>query len=190
MNAWWQLWPRFFSPDECQRIVAKGLGLPEATGTIGHGRANRKDENFRRSKLRWFDRNARDMQWLYDKMEYLFHRSNHSAFGFDISYFHELQVTEYSADYEGKYDWHEDTFWILDRKACMHRKLSMVVQLTDPAQYEGGDLELKQQPPEPHKLRTLGSVIVFPSVLQHRVTPVTKGVRYSLVSWIEGPPFR
>ena len=60
----------------------------------------------------------------------------------------------------------------------------------DPSEYEGGDFELDRQYPQPEGFRTKGSVFLFPSFLPHRVTPVTKGVRRSLVSWIEGPKFR
>jgi PKHD-type hydroxylase len=70
--------------------------------------------------------------------------------------------------------------------------MSIVIQLTDPSEYEGGDFEIDSQYPQLPKeeIREKGSVLVFPSFIPHRVTPVTKGVRRSLVSWIEGPKFR
>ena len=74
-----------------------------------------------------------------------------------------------------------------------HRKLSMVIQLSDPKDYEGGILEIhanEHYPPPPDELKRRGTIVVFPSFLRHRVIPVTKGVRYSLVAWIEGPHFR
>ena len=69
----------------------------------------------------------------------------------------------------------------------------MVIQLSDPKDYEGGILQLySQRHPEPprEELQQRGSIIVFPSFLKHRVIPVTRGIRYSLVGWIEGPQFR
>lgn len=171
-------------------IIEQGLKVPDTSGSIGLGQGNRVNDDYRRSRVRWLDRVTEQWSPLAAKMEHAFRRSNHAAFGFDLGYFHEIQFTEYDAKYEGKYDWHEDIFWVSNKSTCSHRKLSMVVQLTDPAQYTGGDLELKEQPPEKSKLRSQGTVIVFPSFLEHRVTPVTVGKRYSLVSWYEGPPFR
>jgi PKHD-type hydroxylase len=75
----------------------------------------------------------------------------------------------------------------------MHdRKLSLIIQLTDPSEYEGGDFQFDSDipQPDPAEIKQRGTVIVFPSFLRHRVTPVTSGVRRSLVSWVEGPKFR
>ncbi len=188
MRMWWQLWSNYFSVEECQRVKAAALLIEPREGIIGHGGVSRVDNEYRRSQVRWLDRQAQEWTWFYDKIEYLFRNSNHNAFGFDLSYFHEIQFTEYDSKYKGKYDWHEDLTWPTDR--CIHRKLSMVIQLSDPSEYEGGDLELAKEPPTPEQLRPQGSVIVFPSFLQHRVTPVTAGLRYSLVTWYEGPLFR
>jgi PKHD-type hydroxylase len=75
----------------------------------------------------------------------------------------------------------------------LERKLSVTVNLSDPGDYTGGDLEflngigqLLTQP----ELRQRGSIVVFPSTLGHRVTPITSGVRYALVGWMVGPPIR
>ena len=69
------------------------------------------------------------------------------------------------------------------------RKLSVVVQLTDPDEYEGGEFKFKYVE-QPEGFNNRGSVLVFPSYLEHCVTPVTKGTRHSLVTWIEGPRWR
>ena len=77
------------------------------------------------------------------------------------------------------------------------RKLSMTVSLTNPDEYEGGDLEFDfrnqdeaSQPRICEEIRPKGSVIVFPSFVWHRVKPVTKGIRHSLVCWNLGYPFK
>lgn len=71
------------------------------------------------------------------------------------------------------------------------RKLSVVVQLSEPDRYQGGDLQLERfVHPNPEELRSRGAMIVFPSILFHRVTPITKGERSSLVGWMEGPHWR
>lgn len=190
MNQWWQLWAKHFTADECQIIRNEAMKLPVQQAAIGHGGGDRIDKGYRRSNVRWIYRVAPQWKWLIDRMDYLFQRSNNNAFGFDLSYFHEIQFTEYDSSYEGKYDWHEDLTWPVTGRSAIHRKLSMVIQLTDPVEYEGGNLELKEEPPAVDELRQLGTVIVFPSFLEHRVVPVTKGTRYSLVSWYEGPKFR
>jgi len=188
MNGWWQLWGSYFSPDECQTIVAQGLKIQPSRAAVGHGSDNRMDDNYRRSEIRWIGRQDASWRWLTDKMEHAFQVANGNAFGFDLTYFHEIQFTEYNSAYKGKYDWHEDVFWVT--KDQCHRKLSMVIQLSDPNDYEGGALNVQEQPPDPVKLQRQGTVLIFPSFLRHRVEPVTRGIRYSLVSWYMGPKFK
>lgn len=98
-----------------------------------------------------------------------------------------LQATSYSGEgSEGEhYDWHMD--WGAGR--LRHRKITVVAQLSDPVEYEGGQLQLTigSQPVEAP--RGLGNVTVFPSFLLHRVTPVTRGRRLGVVSWMLGDPF-
>jgi PKHD-type hydroxylase len=89
----------------------------------------------------------------------------------------------------GEYTLHKDTFLTFPGP---HRKLSISVQLSAPDEYEGGDFEFMDvgQPPKPINIRTQGTAIIFPSITYHKVTPVTKGKRYSLVGWYEGPEWR
>jgi PKHD-type hydroxylase len=188
MNSWWQIWHNYLNANKCQEFIDDALKIQPMQAKIGFKSDAVNDKEYRRSKVRWLNRTAPKFQWMFTHMENLFRRANQS-FGFDLNYFHEIQFTEYHEDYEGYYNWHEDLNWI-ENRPCQ-RKLSIVVQLTDPSEYEGGELELKtDQPPNKERLKQRGTAIVFPSFLKHRVTPVTKGCRYSLVSWYEGPPFR
>ena len=197
MNQWWQMWRSYFSEAECERIKNIGLGYTPVEGTIGHGSGNSKvDNNFRRSTVRWINRGHydEDHAWLFHKVEHAFQSSNANAFNFNLSIFKDLQFTEYAANNTGKYDWHEDLTWTSSDP--MQRKLSLVVQLTDPSLYQGGNLQLdpsmvggKSMVPDADQLRELGTLIVFPSFLRHRVTPVEDGIRHSLVSWYLGNPF-
>jgi PKHD-type hydroxylase len=114
---------------------------------------------------------------------------NKEFFNFDISSLHEnLQYTEYDESYQGRYDWHFD---VGEGPLNCGRKLSVSIQLSDPSEYDGGDLQFSLDGD-----RTViaekdqGTMIIFPSYLRHRVTPVTRGARRSLVTWITGPPFR
>src|SRR5271155_3151463 len=118
--------------------------------------------------------------------------ANRFAFGVDLSFLPALQFTEYLADESGYYDWHIDTFLYADPvPKATHRKLSLIMQLSNPHDYDGGDIELKAYPP-PDKLeiRRRGMMLIFPSLLYHRVMPVTRGKRYSIVAWYEGPQWR
>lgn len=195
MNQWWQLWTEFFTPDECKRIIELSLLRSPRDATIGHGGPSNVDTSIRRSVVRWLDRRDAELDWIMQKVEYAFQVANCAAFQFELTYFHEVQFTEYSDLQEGKYDWHEDITWV--RNSPSRRKLSIVVQLSPDNDYAGGDLEIsesivggKGNLPNSGALRKQGSVFVFPSFLTHRVTPIVRGTRYSLVSWYEGPAFR
>tara|TARA_R100001510_G_C7649702_1_gene207149 strand:- start:1297 stop:1917 length:621 start_codon:yes stop_codon:yes gene_type:complete len=109
-----------------------------------------------------------------------------------------MQFTKYN---KGQfYDWHYDS-WVDPYKNNTVRKLSVTVSLSDENDFEGGDLEFAIQDNnarEPlkkilrtcHEVRKKGSLVVFPSFLWHRVTPVIRGTRYSLVIWSTGEPYR
>ena len=188
MQAWWQMWPGYFTANWCQQVVSDALALPIAKTTIGQGDTERADESYRTSQLRWVKFNGPLWDVVANDMERLFRIANNNVFGFDLNLLRDIQFTEYRAENAGHYDWHEDIFWRGD-KSC-HRKLSIVVQLSDQEEYEGGELELKHEAPEADVLRKQGTVIVFPSFCPHQVTAVTKGIRHSLVGWYEGPEFK
>jgi PKHD-type hydroxylase len=117
-------------------------------------------------------------------------KSNRSNFGYDITEMNEIQFTEYDGAPEGggKYDWHYDTFW--ENPMPFDRKLSVVIQLSHPNEYTGGEFEFFGMPSPGLEWKERGSILIFPSFFFHRVLPVTSGKRTSLVSWIEGPKWR
>ena len=101
----------------------------------------------------------------------------------------DIQFTEYLATENGHYNWHHDIDW--QNNNGYDRKLSVTVQLSEPSEYEGGNFVFDEvDSPDSNILKQKGTVLVFPSYLRHRVEPVTKGVRRSLVSWFEGPSWR
>ncbi len=123
--------------------------------------------------------------WLTNLLMYIANSSN-ADYGFDLTFPREITLTRYKIG--GHYDWHHDIDW---RWFPCQRKLSISIQLTDSSEYDGGDLEFKDiTVSDSEILREKGTVIVFPSYLVHKVTPVTRGERKSLVSWIEGPAWR
>lgn len=186
MNNIWEVWTSALQPDECDRIIERGLGYEPRTATVGFAKDVRHDDAYRSSVVRWLDIGAE--QAIVARLMSFVTSSNRTNFGVDIVAPFDLQFTEYHGTSHGKYDWHQD-IW-LESNRPYDRKLSLVVQLSDPADYEGGGFEFfgLQHPGAAFAPR--GSVLIFPSWLQHRVLPVTGGLRRSLVSWVEGPRWR
>lgn len=113
-------------------------------------------------------------------------RANFEAgWNFNLGYLQKVQIGRYEDG--GHYDWHIDL--MNPDSQNMQRKLSAVVFLTDPSEYDGGILEFKNvQDALPKQEK--GSLVVFPSFSMHRVTPVTKGKRHTAVGWMMGPAFK
>jgi PKHD-type hydroxylase len=109
-----------------------------------------------------------------------------AGWNFDVTGQENTQLTRYRSEEEGFYDWHIDTSV---PENGLHRKLTCVVLLNDASEFEGGMLEIEGIDQQPALVKK-GSIIVFPAFLPHRVTPVTKGVRYTAVTWAIGPAFR
>lgn len=113
--------------------------------------------------------------------------ANQSAgWGYSLTGQEDTQIGRYKSSDEGFYDWHMDSF---PPENGVQRKLTCVILLNDTSEFEGGVLQLKGLE-DKILLEKQGSVIVFPSFIEHKVTPVTKGVRYTAVSWATGPSFK
>jgi PKHD-type hydroxylase len=123
--------------------------------------------------------------WVFERLAGAINHINSQFFGFELYTMEQgLQFTRYKEPGE-HYEWH------IDRGINTGiRKLSLSVQLSEPDEYEGGDLELWFGGEPVKANRERGMITFFPSYVMHRVTPVTKGVRYSLVCWVSGPPFK
>lgn len=209
MNLKWYYW--YFQsviPERiCDDIVRYGKEQNKQIGLTGHAGGKNSDElseeeiknvqKKRKSDIVWMSDT-----WIYKEIQPYVHQANINAeWNFEWDWSEACQFTEYK---EGQfYDWHCDSYAEtysepnnpnIDGK---YRKLSMTISLTDPSEYEGGDLEFDfrntdegSQPRVCEEIRQKGSVIVFPSFVWHRVTPVTKGTRHSLVCWNLGYPFK
>jgi PKHD-type hydroxylase len=188
MNCWWQYFKSAFTPDECNWLIEYAKSFESNTATVGHGGKSVVDESIRRSNVVWLSRNDPKLDMLYRRIERMALQSNANAFGFDLAGFHEVQFTEYNADNSGHYDWHIDNSWLRDKP--FDRKMSMVMQLSSPDEYTGGELLLENSPLQGNTFKGQGDVIFFPSFNRHKVTPVKLGTRYSLVTWFVGPKFR
>jgi PKHD-type hydroxylase len=140
----------------------------------------------RRSQVSWLNK-TQDTAWVFEKLGHIASALNAQYYRLDLTGFGEpLQLTNYDQSEQGMYGWHQD----YGGKISPSRKLSLVLQLTDPSQYEGGNLQVATggQPQTVRKQR--GLVAAFPSYVLHQVTPVTNGSRQSLVAWVSGPAFK
>jgi PKHD-type hydroxylase len=141
---------------------------------------------YRKSKVKWLTQQMPEAKWIYEKLMGLVSEANDELWRFEITdIFDNIQYTVYEAG-GGHYDWHMD----IGCNTASRRKISITIQLSDPDEYEGGDLEFMIGKDVQKVSREKGCTIVFPSYFMHRVTPVTKGTRKSIVLWISGPPFR
>jgi PKHD-type hydroxylase len=148
---------------------------------------NNKDKSLRSSSIKWIPK-THNWKWVYEICTDLIVEANNNMWNLDIStMLDDIQYTEYYASENGHYDWHID----VGHGDMSYRKISLAIQLSDPESYEGGDLEIWLGGSQPLKVpRGLGNAVVFPSFYMHRVTPVLKGVRKSLVMWAGGTPYR
>ena len=186
MNSVWQMWARDISPTTCNKIIRECEQLEPMAATVGGQIGDGVNTEIRRSEVRW----AGSIQWIKDLIFGYAAAANRNGFGFDISYLEDVQYTIYNGTDEGFYNWHHDTFWAGEK--AYDRKISVIIQLSDPSDYEGGQFLLDEQYEQPNatQLTQRGTVLCFPSFILHTVKPVTKGTRKSLVAWIEGPKFR
>lgn len=170
-----------FSAEECAfiRTVCERFAQQEATVST----ENKIDEVIRKNKLRWvpYLTADRDITWLYRKLAHFGARAN-DTYRFDLlGMLESLQFTEY-IETGNHYAFHMD----FGNGSMSRRKLSMVLQLSDPAEYEGGELQLLDGNTPQTVEKGLGHIVLFPSFTLHRVTPLQSGHRITLVSWING----
>ena len=196
------------TPKFCDDVIAYANSQKEVmalTGGYGREKGNKplnKEEIKDLKKKRNSDLVWLNDTWIYKELHPYVHEANRRAgWNFDWERSESCQFTKYKLNQY--YDWHCDSW---DKPYAEEgptkgkiRKLSVTVTLSDPKTYKGGELEFdfrQQDPDKPRQPRTCteilpkGSIVVFPSFVWHRVKPVTKGVRYSLVIWNLGYPFQ
>jgi PKHD-type hydroxylase len=171
-------WNNAFSKEECQTIIniAKNKGLTKGTTST--------ESDVRDSKISWLNPSD-DLHWVYRRVTDITLNLNERFFKFDLFGINEgFQFTNYEAP-SGKYGKHVDRIMNI----CV-RKLSISIQLTNPEEYEGGELYLYDNEEGTVMDKTQGTLILFPSYVLHEVMPVTKGERNSLVTWVTGKQFK
>jgi PKHD-type hydroxylase len=173
-----------FTPDQCLRIIEAGREEPIQEAAVGGGNGGVIDTKTRTSHISWIP--FPKMPEMYKVIENIMKKTNNNHFGFEGMQITEpAQYTEYPAG--GFYDWHIDS-----DLNCQHeppvRKISMTCLLSHESEFEGGGLELMSDGKIARPKQ--GQAIFFASYIRHRVIPITKGVRKSLVMWFGGTPFK
>ena len=179
--AWWD---NAFTNEQLDWLQKKAKETTQPA-KVGSAEGEKVKDEVRRSEVGWLENNA-ECSWVFEALSHVASRLNADCFGFDLTGFGEhLQLTNYHQDRQGNYVWHQDC-----GSEGISRKLSMVLQLSEPSDYEGGELQIltRKDPFSIEKKR--GLITVFPAWILHQVTPVMKGTRQTLVAWVSGPQFK
>jgi len=173
----------YFNDTETARITALWDADLASDAKVNKGGDEHERDDLRKSKIMFL--NSGENDWIYDKLAIACVQVNTNKFKFDLTGFQTaLQLASYGP--EDFFEWHLD----YGAGDISNRKLSITVQLSDPNEYEGGDLQFMINHKAVSAPKTKGTAIIFPSYTQHRVLPVTSGCRKSIVGWIAGPPYR
>ena len=175
-----------FTPQQCQMVIDAGHAeKPEPAKVGSRERGGTHDTKKRVTTISWIP--FKKMPEMYQQIEATMIRTNGNHFGFDGMRLTEpAQFTEYPKG--GFYDWHMDSDTHFKHEPTV-RKISMTLLLSDPAEFKGGELQFMDKGKAIDNLKQ-GQAIFFASFLRHRVAPVKKGIRRSLVMWFGGPPIR
>jgi PKHD-type hydroxylase len=179
--GFYQSMPDAFNDKECDRILEIGEKLQAEQAKIED---QDQDLMMRNNTIRWIPLVAAT-KGLYERLGRLVIGANNQIWNMRVDgMVSEVQFTEYT-DEGSHYDWHMD----YGPGQCQTRKLSISIQLSDPKDYEGGNLEFASARVDQEQLRKRGAAIIFPSFMLHRVTPIISGKRRSLVAWVDGPTY-
>ena len=180
MRALYRVWTSALAADSVDRILRCAAQQASEKARTFTTAADR--EAVRSATITWLDQS-----WIADLLSPYVERANREDFQLDLDGGIETQLITYAGDRRDHYDWHHDVDWGAD--SARDRKLSVTVQLSAADDYTGGELEFADFSTNAD-FRSRGTVVVFPSVLRHRVRPVTAGTRHTLVSWFSGPRWR
>jgi len=174
-----------FTPEQCQLVINAGRSEPARLAEVGADNGKGvTDTKTRTSYISWIPFNK--MPEMYDTLNQLMLQTNANHFGFENMQLTEpAQYTEYPEG--GFYDWHMDSNVTMAHEPPV-RKISMTLLLSPESEFEGGGLELMDENKVARPKQ--GQAIFFASFIRHRVVPIKKGVRKSLVMWFGGTPLR
>jgi len=201
MNLKYNYWffKKALSSKICDDILEVGKKLQRQKAVTGNNnKATKQVQKIRKSNVAWLNDH-----WIYKEIQPYVQTANVNAgWNYEWDFSESCQFTEYNKNQF--YNWHYDSWeepYNSPEDIKIHgkiRKLSVTVSLSDPEKYKGGQLEFSIRNNKDGKIKNIkckeilprGSIVVFPSYVWHRVTPVTKGTRYSLVIWNLGYPFK
>jgi PKHD-type hydroxylase len=187
MNGEWVYYKSYFSPEYCNQIIEKSNDLTFQEAHLGEDGLSQVN-GYRKSDVTWLF--PQEFPDLYEHLWKLEREANKEWFGFHVDNLEYIQLARYDSKIQGEYKRHQDVFWVNQNQR--HRKLTAVIQLSDPDTYTGGDFKVYDcsQYPNQDDIRQQGTIIFIPSFVFHSASPVTSGVRYSLAVWFEGPKWR
>ena len=190
------VFPRAVKPDVCEQIVRDCKhNILEKASVVDFNKNSRDDPKIRKTSVYFLmdkGNKINELAWNFLR------EANKIQFNYDLEYFQAIQFAEYKNG--GFYGWHQDSDGIDPENEV--RKLSLTLVLSNPDTFEGGELQFYNgdRPRNDmgnitgeqvtNDLKSQGTVVVFDSRDWHRVTPVTKGVRHSIVCWTIGPNFK
>ena len=176
-----------FSSEEVDKIIEAGEKEDIIQAQVYYPLLNKSalDKSTRNTSISWLSSN-KDNEWLFRRLTDIILNINKNYFKFDLTVIQNLQYSIYNIG--GFYTDHVDVGGLVSIIGC--RKLSFSIMLTDPEEYNGGDLLLKVSSTPIKTTNEKGTIIFFPSYVLHEVTPVTKGTRKALVGWVMGPNFK
>ena len=174
----------FLSAEECEKVKNIWSEQEIQEAMVSHAGNKTLKDDLRKSSINFLKPGTAN-DWIYDRLAQACIQVNANRFKFEIKGFQtELQLAKYENG--GFFDWHMD----FGSGPISNRKLSITVQLSDPDEYEGGNLQFLVNQNQVDAPREKGTAIIFPSFFPHRVMPVTGGCRMSIVGWIAGPPYK
>lgn len=192
MKGEWCYFRGHLSKQDCDEIIQNALTIDPQQAVVGvSGGLADVNLEYRRSKVRFIHKDDWRFQKLFDTLWRTAIAANNDWFNIHITKLDYVQFAEYDVADHGEYKAHHDVFW-LNGDDFYHRKLSCVIQLTDPAEYDGCDLEFLGTTyfPSADEIREQGTITYFPSLIKHRATPIIRGKRYSIAAWFDGPKWR
>ena len=182
-NTSWVALENIFTDQELDEIVIQGNRVKKTSGTVSGSISD-----YRVCDIAWLksDEVESDFDWVYATLTDAIKKVNNEHFQFDLAHLTALQFTVYDGKNNSNYQKHMDL-----GRSFPNRKLSFSIQLSNDNEYTGGDLRFHYIKTQPEIApRTRGKIIFFPTWMVHDVTPVTQGIRYSLVGWVNGPNFK
>ena len=183
LNPLFCYWDKLFTDTQLKEIVEYCECFDKIEAKIG---GKGLDRDIRKTNISWIEKTEFSTNFI-DPIHTTISKLNNTFYNFELTKYEQLQYTCYDK-LNSKYEFHMDCGFNVEN--TMTRKLSCVMLLNDPSEYEGGDFEVMTNN-QPLKIEFIkGRLIVFPSYILHRVTPIKSGVRRTLVNWISGPHFK